>query len=499
MAAGNLWVNLGLRTAAFDRGLSKSRKGIKGFGGSVQGVSRQMRRFGTTILAAAGIGGIGYMIKQQMTAIDSTAKLSDRIGMGTEALVGMQHAANICGVQAETLNKSLEIFSRRLGEVDMGVGQAKYALDQLGLNYEQLIDKSPDQAIGIVADQINRLGSQSQKAAAANYLFGRSGQQLLNLFAQGSAGIAELRLEADRLGLTFSRIDAAKVEAANDALTRTKAVFTGLARSVTIELSPYIEAAATAFNDWATSGEGVAAKVVDAFEAVAIAISTVATETQELSRRMNVFLDPIDTLRRSSAATEAAYNRYRALTGDTRAGRTDNPLYRDYQPKDRELFNQILQEEQMRVGLIAQDRRALIEKTFASLRENAAAGSSLPAAVPPESLGSGQLLNFDQRRMSTEDYAVHLAEITAMDEARVKSEEEFGKKMIENAERVAAAQKRIADQTAAKWQQVGNTMEYSMTSAFDRIVWQAESWGDAMAGIARDVAREISRVMILWT
>jgi hypothetical protein len=264
MAAGNLWVNLGLRSAAFDRGLNKSRTQVKRFGTDVGRIDRTIRRFGRGILVAAGVGGIGYMIKQQMAAIDSTAKLADRLGLGTESLVAMQHAAQISGVEIETLNKSMEIFSRRLGEVDMGVGEAKNALDALGLSYRELISRSPDEAIGIVADQINKLETQSQKAAAANYLFGRSGQQLLNLFEKGSTGIQEYRNEVDRLGLSFSRMDAAKVEAANDALTRSRAAMTGGFRTAVIELAPLIEDAADAFTKWATAGGGLGKQIADA-------------------------------------------------------------------------------------------------------------------------------------------------------------------------------------------------------------------------------------------
>jgi len=244
--------------AAFTRGLDKTL--------------RSARRLASGLLLMAGVGGIGYMIKQQMAAIDSTAKLSDRLGIATEALVGLQHGASIAGVDQGTLNKSLEIFSRRLGEVDMGVGQATYALDKLGMNYKDLIGLEMDDAFKRVADQIDRLSTQSEKAAAANYLFGRSGQALLNLFAEGSAGIEDFRNEAEKLGLTFDRIDAAKVEAANDALTRTKSVITGLFRTTTIELAPYIEAASDKFVDMATAGEGAGTKIVNAFEAVSLAI-----------------------------------------------------------------------------------------------------------------------------------------------------------------------------------------------------------------------------------
>jgi len=82
---------------------------MQSFSRSVTQGTRHLRRFAGAALALAGVGGFGYMIKRQMEVIDTTAKLSDRINISTEALIGLQHGAQISGVETETLNKSLEI------------------------------------------------------------------------------------------------------------------------------------------------------------------------------------------------------------------------------------------------------------------------------------------------------------------------------------------------------------------------------------------------------
>ena len=133
------------------------------FSRGLDNIYRNARRMAVGLLAAAGIGGIGYMIKQQMSAIDTTAKLSDRLNINTENLVALQHGAQIAGVDQEKLNKSLEIFIQHLGEVDMGAGETTRALDKLGLDYKELIGLSADEAFGRVADQIKNLKTQSEK------------------------------------------------------------------------------------------------------------------------------------------------------------------------------------------------------------------------------------------------------------------------------------------------------------------------------------------------
>jgi len=245
---------------------NKAAGELAAFTHGIDGVYRGVRRMATGLLAAAGVAGVGYMIKQQMEAIDVTAKLSDRLGMNTESLIALQHGAKLAGVEQGQLTTALDYFNRRLGEAQMGGREAAEAFAQIGLSYKTLAALNPDQRIGLVADQVNRLASQSQKAAAMQDLFGRGSQNLAPLLAEGSNNIKQMRRETELLGLSFSRIDAAKVEAANDALTRTRAVFTGVFRQSVIELAPYIEAAANAFVDWATAGEGVGHNVTSAFE-----------------------------------------------------------------------------------------------------------------------------------------------------------------------------------------------------------------------------------------
>jgi len=374
-------------STAFERGTNRARNSLRGFSRGMTASTAAARRWTRGLLMAAGVGGLGYMLKQQMEAIDKMAKLSDRIGMQTGALAGLQHGAELSGVQHESLNKSLEIFTRRLGEVEMGTGEAKHALSKLGLSYTDLINVSPEEALGIVADQLKMLETQAEKAAAANYLFGRSGQQLVNLFETGSEGIKKYREEAELLGLTFSRFDAAKIEAANDSLTRTKSVFTGLFRQTAIELAPYIEAASTAFVDFATQGEGVGKNITGVFEQIALSVAKVGEETESLVIGLGKLKDPLDYSKKVSEANKKAIEQYRAMAGDPKAftypgGLSGLPI----QPREPGLWNIISKKQMEWAGLVVSDRSSIIRAAFNKIRENAerAAVSPVKVGLPGE-------------------------------------------------------------------------------------------------------------------
>jgi len=238
---GALKVSLGLGTGVFTAGTKQADASLSNFGKRISSTKALL----VGLAGAAGIGlvirRLSQLVREQLTVVDAMAKLSDRTGFATEELAALSLAARIAGSDEALLNKSLEIFTRRLGEVKLGTGEAKRALDALGLSLDDLLAASPFEAFRRVSDAISNMETQAEKAAAANFLFGRSGAQLVNLFDGGAAAIDRAADEAERFGTAISRADAAKVEEANDAMTRLGELFTGIIRQITIEMAPALE------------------------------------------------------------------------------------------------------------------------------------------------------------------------------------------------------------------------------------------------------------------
>lgn len=273
-AIANLSVRLSANIASFSSGIQKAIKPLKELGSQVASLGGMVNPMVTAFAGLAGAASLGALVKGQMDAIDSTAKLSDRLGISTEALTGLQHAADLSGVSSETLTGGLEKMLNTIGKAANGEKTATDALDGVGLSAESLANMKPDEAFAKIADGLVSIQNPAMRAAAAQDIFGKSGQQLLPLMLSGAEGIKAAQAEAEKLGLTFSRVDAAKVEMANDAMTKVGSVMTGIGRTLSIQLAPYIQAAADAFTGLATSGDGMGAKVTLVFKTV---LSTVAT------------------------------------------------------------------------------------------------------------------------------------------------------------------------------------------------------------------------------
>jgi len=463
----------------------RSRHVLGRFRRDLGGTSVALRRLAGAAFAAAGIAGLGFMIKQSMTAIDRIAKMSAQLQISTEALSGWEHAAKISGTEITALHKGIEIFVRRMGEARQGIGEGVRGLEMLGVTADEIINMGMERAFLLAADGISKMGTAADQALVSYQLFGRGGAQLLNMFQAGAVGIEDMRREAEKLNLTFSQTDAAQVEAANDALTRMKDLFIGLTRQLTIQLAPFIESTATAFTEWATSGEGAGEKLIDVFDAVAQAVAVAAGEIEIATRRLNALLHPIDTLRSASAATESALVRYRQITGDTQAGRQNlNLLIPDTRPKNRELFNKILQEEQLRRGLIIQDRPSAIRVKFDEIRRRSQAARRGPT-FGGQGKGTGvQMPSFAKRAGLVGQIG---PDSDALFADRMGREDATGRQMMAQADAVAQLAAQKAEFMADRFSDAFASMEQSAGSVFVRMRQEGKSFGEAMEDIATDI------------
>jgi hypothetical protein len=89
-----------------------------------------------------------------------------------------------------------------------------------------------DEVMMEVADRFASMENGAEKTALAIKLFGRSGSELIPFLNLGRAGLAELRKEAERLGIVMSDSDAAASDKFKDALVSLKASVQGVGMTI---------------------------------------------------------------------------------------------------------------------------------------------------------------------------------------------------------------------------------------------------------------------------
>lgn len=197
------------------------------------------------------------IINSNRQSIDVLAKTADQLGINTEKLVGLQHAAaQTAGMTEDQFNKSLQTMVKGLSEASVGTGEAKDAIEQLGLSAAELNSMSPDQAMYAISDAMAGVSNQGDRVRIAMKLFGEEGSKLVNTLGSGSGLLREYQTEAEALGIALNRIDAAQVEAANDSIDRATKVATGFGQALTVAAAPAIEGVANLFVEAAKDAGG---------------------------------------------------------------------------------------------------------------------------------------------------------------------------------------------------------------------------------------------------
>jgi len=238
----------------------------------VGGSAKIMTGFGLAAVAA-----LTAIYAKNAEFIDQQAKTADRLGITTQALSGLQHAANINGATNDELTKSLQRMQVGLGQVaQTGTGEAKYALDGLGLSIEQIKGLAPEEQFKLIADRLKNVEDQSQKVYIAQSLMGKSGVKMINLMNNGSEGIAKLTAEAEILGIAFTRIDAAKVEMANDSFDRAKKTTQSFGIVLATETAPIIAELTNMWTDSAKEAGGFGEQAKQVISLVATGIGYLA-------------------------------------------------------------------------------------------------------------------------------------------------------------------------------------------------------------------------------
>jgi hypothetical protein len=267
------------RTAAFQKAFMSAGQTLKNFAGPALRVGKVLGAIG----AAAGLAaaaGLTALTIQQLNAADAIAKTSDRLGIQTEKLAGLQLAANLAGASNEDLEKGIAKMLKSIGDAEKGTGAQADALARLGLTVEELKRMSPDEQFRLIGERLNALPSQADRVTAAFDLFGRSGVTLLNTLQAGAGAFEDAQQKAELFGLALDRADVSKIEAANDRVSELRELFNGLARQIAVQVAPFIAAGAQAFIDWATQGKGAAGIAEQAMTAATVAAGTAANAIQ---------------------------------------------------------------------------------------------------------------------------------------------------------------------------------------------------------------------------
>ena len=195
---------------------------------------------------AATVGAVTAFTARIAGIGDEIAKTSRLVGISTDDLQAWRYAAGQAGVATGTLDSSLRSFNRRLGAA------AAETLKQLGIDVRNADGsvRGINDVLPEAADKIAALGSEAEKANAAQNLFNASGRQMVLWLDQGSEGMALAQERFEAMGGAMSAEGTANSEALSDALDDVNMIVRSLSFRIGEQLMPMVTETALAMRDW---------------------------------------------------------------------------------------------------------------------------------------------------------------------------------------------------------------------------------------------------------
>ncbi len=274
-----LVTRLEAQTEQYEKALKSARKVTDK---STKGINKALRTMALRFVGFAAVVMAARKAYRAFTAgmrrIDALAKAADKLGMTTEALVGLQHAAKLTGIEQNTLNMALQRMTRRVAEAGIGMGEAQGALKELGLEAQEMVRLAPDEMFMKIAGAIKGVESPANRLRLAFKLFDSEGAELVRTLDLGEDGLRGMAAQAKRMGLAVTRDMARGVEKANDALTVFKGSIDGLTNSLVVKLSPAIE-------HWAIGATNAADRVREALSGVGAERRQLLATMAEVSKK----------------------------------------------------------------------------------------------------------------------------------------------------------------------------------------------------------------------
>ena len=180
-------VDLRALTGTFETDMKRAEKSWRGTSKDMQNSAKQI---GVALgaAAAAGITALAALTKQAINTGDELAKMSQKVGVGVEALSRLGYAAGQSGVELAQLQSGLVKLAKNASDAAQGTGTAVQGFQALGIAVKNADGslKNTDVLLKEIATKFAGYEDGANKTALAVNLFGRAGAELIPLLNEGA-------------------------------------------------------------------------------------------------------------------------------------------------------------------------------------------------------------------------------------------------------------------------------------------------------------------------
>ena len=200
---------------------------------------------------------------------DNIDKMSQRLGLSYEGFQKWDYILGQSGVDIDSMQTGLKTLTNQLDDARNGSTDAQARFEALGLSLEDISNMSREEVFESVISGFQQMEDSTERAALANDLFGKSGQNLTPLFNQSVESTQALAQAAEDLGLIMSD-DAVKASADyQDALDTMQRSMAGLKNNMMGNFLPGITSVMDGLTELFTgNGDSGVAKITEGIDTI---------------------------------------------------------------------------------------------------------------------------------------------------------------------------------------------------------------------------------------
>jgi phage-related protein len=218
----------------------RSSEAFSKVGDVLKGIGAAIATASAAIGAATVAAGkkVWDLANETAAAGDTVDKMSQKIGMSASAYQEWDYVLSQSGVEIESMSTGFKTLTNMVDKAISGNDEATKSFEKLGISTKDLQKMSREDIFAAAVKGMQGMADTTERAALANKVFGRSGQELAPLFNTTSEATEDLKQKARDLGFVMS--DEA-VEASvkfTDSLDTLKRTFAGVKNSIVSELMP---------------------------------------------------------------------------------------------------------------------------------------------------------------------------------------------------------------------------------------------------------------------
>ncbi len=369
----------------------------------------------------AGRAVVNY-VRGIVDLADSTSKLAREVGSTTEDISRLEYAFNSAGIGADRLQQVLTSLERKRSQALRGLNESTVGFERLGITIDQLRDLGAVDLLGVMAENLDGVGTRAEKAARLSSVFEDTFKSMTQVVGNGADEFRALIEEADKFGLVITGAQGIAGENAAQALQRLEGSIKRTFGTLVLEFLPDIEKGANFIAEWVASNTPTIqlywGEFVEGARQSALWIKDLLVTLGVIEdRSKDALTRRAEGLAQQFTDATVRYNQFLA------AGAEDSPLAQSFL----RAADKIKQEYLETVGLLQRIEESEKARAEYLERSAAAAPSAARATLPPLPSSSASTTGPIPFVGTPEQQGVSAADVDKFTEAQKRAQDEADK------------------------------------------------------------------------